>query len=146
MILKRFFSDMRMSHYVPQTDIKSLKNWEFLGREWIGEAVGFSEWLYSPDAPSMLEIMGIDISAFPGVESLLLKLEIVFPALNKVGVGILLGSPSASKVWPSGRQTLLYWHPDREPYAIECAFDGEDLVFITIIKSPWWSGSGWPWE
>lgn len=57
------FSTLRLKGFVD--DVVALSDWEFLGRVWIGEAVGFTEWLRAVEAPEALASVALALTALP---------------------------------------------------------------------------------
>jgi hypothetical protein len=65
MISHSQFGKLRLSQFRPRSEIVSLANWEYMDAVWIGEAVGFSEWLRLENDPNVLRSLTIDFSEFP---------------------------------------------------------------------------------
>src|SRR3954447_21497271 len=45
------FGQLRLKQFLPDADIAELEDWEYEERVWVGEAVGFSEWLRPVEDP-----------------------------------------------------------------------------------------------
>ncbi len=56
------FSVLRLEHFVPKNKIRQLRDWEILGRVWVGEALGFSEWLRLVESHDALGSLSLDLS------------------------------------------------------------------------------------
>lgn len=56
---------LRLAQFRPDAEVAELDNWEFMGRIWVGEAVGCSEWLRLEVTPETLRSLAIDFSEFP---------------------------------------------------------------------------------
>jgi hypothetical protein len=65
MISHTRFGELRLVQFRPAAEIARLDNWEFMDRLWVGEAIGFSEWLRLADRPQALRSLAIDFSEFP---------------------------------------------------------------------------------
>ena len=59
------FASLRLSQFRPDTEITPLEDWEYEDRTWVGEAIGFSEWLRPADSPEVLGSLAIDFDEFP---------------------------------------------------------------------------------
>jgi hypothetical protein len=66
MISHARFGKLRLAEFRPDAEIAELDNWEFMDRIWVGEAIGFSEWLRLKNKPETLRSLAIDFSEFPG--------------------------------------------------------------------------------
>src|SRR6516162_9783919 len=59
------FGKLRLAQFRPDAEIAELENWEFMDHLWVGEAVGYSEWLRLVDKSETLRSLAIDFSEFP---------------------------------------------------------------------------------
>src|SRR3954468_5257468 len=59
------FGMLRLARFRPDTEITELANWEFMDALWVGEAIGFSEWLRLESEPDVLRSLAIDFNEFP---------------------------------------------------------------------------------
>jgi hypothetical protein len=59
------FGNLRLSQFVPASGIVDLSGWEFMDTVWVGEAVGFSEWLRLESDPNVLRSLALDLLEFP---------------------------------------------------------------------------------
>jgi hypothetical protein len=64
MISHADFGKLRLAHLLPRANIVELADWEFMGKTWLGEAVGFSEWLRLEKDPNVLRSLAIDFTDF----------------------------------------------------------------------------------
>src|SRR6516165_5206795 len=48
-----------------QNDITELEDWEFMDRVWVGEAIGFTEWLRLQDDPKVLRSISLHLAELP---------------------------------------------------------------------------------
>ena len=65
MISYASFGRLRLSQFRPDTVIAELDNYEFMDHKWVGEAIGFSEWLRPENKPDTLQSLAIDFAEFP---------------------------------------------------------------------------------
>ena len=59
------FGRLRLADFVAARRVRRLRDWELEGRVWVGEAVGFSEWLRLSDDPRVLRAATIDFQSLP---------------------------------------------------------------------------------
>ena len=59
MISHSHFGRLRLADFRPEEGVAALENWEFMDQMWVGEAVGFSEWLRLEDEPDTLRSLAI---------------------------------------------------------------------------------------
>src|SRR3954471_16622670 len=59
------FGVLRLAQFRPDKEITELANWEFMDALWVGEAIGFSEWLRLESEPDVLRSLAIDLDEFP---------------------------------------------------------------------------------
>jgi hypothetical protein len=59
------FARLRLAPFRPDVEVVALSGFEFLERRWVGEGIGFSEWLRLEDDPEELRSLAIDFAEFP---------------------------------------------------------------------------------
>src|SRR3954467_9388615 len=59
------FGVLRLAQFRPDTEITGLAHWESRDALWVGEAIGFSEWLRLESEPDVLRSLAIDLDEFP---------------------------------------------------------------------------------
>ena len=59
------FGKLRLTQFRPDADIADLAGWEFMDDVWVGEAIGFSEWLRLESDPEVLRSLALDFAEFP---------------------------------------------------------------------------------
>jgi hypothetical protein len=59
------FARLRLAPFRPDVEVVALSGFEFLERRWVGEGIGFSEWLRLEDEPEELRSLAIDFAEFP---------------------------------------------------------------------------------
>ena len=65
MISHAAFGKLRLAQFLPDAKIAELDSWEFMDHLWVGEAMGFSEWLRLESDPEKLRSLAIDFGEFP---------------------------------------------------------------------------------
>ncbi|MGD9589001.1 MAG: hypothetical protein AB7Q37_01955 [Pyrinomonadaceae bacterium] len=65
MISHAKFGTLRLAQFRSEAEIAELSNWEFMDAEWVGEAIGFSEWLCLASDAEVLRSLALDFAEFP---------------------------------------------------------------------------------
>lgn len=53
------FGWLRLADYVSTQEIVQLVDWEYLDHDWVGEAIGFTEWLRLESEPEVLRSIAL---------------------------------------------------------------------------------------
>ena len=120
-----FRSELRLARFFPGAPIVALDEWEFMGRLWTGEAIGFSEWLRPEERPEQLESLALDFSALPreGCIEILTTLGLsIRPGMTIDQIRAELGEPC----------DVHEFRTDGKDYDFKCG-DGDDyLIWCTV--------------
>ena len=65
MLTHEKFGRLRLQDFISSAQVRALTEWEFMDRMWVGEAVGFTEWLRPEERPNVLESMALDMADLP---------------------------------------------------------------------------------
>lgn len=134
------FARLRLSRFAAPSEIVQLENWEFLGREWIGEAIGFSEWLRPVDAPEMLGSLALDFSALPQQVTDACLASIGLPVTRGMDLGQLtaiLGEPCRTQRFAEDRTNHEFRVGDVDAYEISCTVLAEGgLTYLIVTAAP----------
>lgn len=133
MLSYRDFSCMRLSDFV--RDPAPLDDWEFMGRLWVGEALGFTEWLCPAEKPTELGSLSVDLVAFEHWEDVLRRLQLPLKkGMRLTDVQQVLGRPTRRIEWEPTRFDAEFIYPPSQPYWISCTFrDADGLIYLTIM-------------
>ena len=125
-----------MVEFVPKKQIRSLADWEFLDRLWVGEAIGFSEWLRPQERPTILESLALDMAELPE--------DVVNRVLERIGLplrrgltnrelGKILGEPHETLVFTEDRKTFEFRYGETDTYLVSCTVlhDG-GLTYLVV--------------
>jgi hypothetical protein len=122
-----------------QEQIVELDNWEFMNKLWIGEAIGFTEWLRLRDDPTVLRSISIDFSDLPGKVSkaILKRIDLALrPGMTLDEIKKLLGKPTKSEAFVKDRKSFSFSSGDKEKYLIDCTIhDSDGLIYLVILRS-----------
>ncbi len=135
------FGQLRLAQFVPDAEIVELEDWEYDDRLWVGEAVGFSEWLRLVEHPKVLRSLAIDFAQFPGSAAADVFSAIALPVRPGMSLGKLrsiLGEPVEDFRFVPDRVTYEFLTAGPEPYRVSCTVlnDGglSHLVIIPQIS------------
>lgn len=123
MISPREFGELRLHRFLPALELAALENWEFMEEIWVGEALGFSEWLCLASEPEILRSLAIDFGDFPAEVALevLERLDLpVRPGMSADQLQALFGEPSKTHRFVSDRE------------ALEFEIDGGNFLSCTV--------------
>lgn len=134
------FARLRLSQFADPSEVVQLENWEFLGREWIGEAIGFSEWLRPVDAPETLGSLALDLSTLPRQVTGACLADIGLPVARGMGLAQLtpiLGEPCETHRHAEDRVSFEFRTGDIDAYAVSCTILAEGgLTYLVVTAAP----------
>jgi hypothetical protein len=137
------FKTLRLTHfYKPAflwgSPIRILKDWEFMGGLWVGEAVGFTEFLCLTSNDTELGSVAIDLFALPEktsnsiFDALNLQLK---PNITRQEVEYILGNPHNTRTFVKDRTTSDFIIGTKWKYHIDCTIhETKGLIFIVVIR------------
>jgi hypothetical protein len=139
MISHAEFGKLRLAHFRSESDIAELADWEFMGRIWLGEAIGFSEWLRLEDDPCVLRSIAIDFREFPAPDAA----KVLDAIGSEIRCGMtfdelrsLLGQPISEYRKVKDRVTYEFV-TSAEPYNVSCTVLNEGgLTYLQMMVSP----------
>ena len=121
------FGHLRLRQFLPAKAITRLEDWEFLGRTWLGEAAGFSEWLRLADDPDVLRSLALDFNTFPA--------RAATRVLGAVGLDLRKGMRVADLENELGRpRKTLRFVPDRRTYEFLTAGRERFVISCTVLE------------
>ena len=133
------FGTLRLSQYLPDADIVGLNQWEFVDRMWVGEAVGFSEWLRPEDDPETLQSLAIDFNEFPSqpAERVLHDIGLsVSPGMTLGQLRAMLGEPVEVRRFVPGRVSYEFVTPEPYPYWVSCTVTDDGGLVYLVVQVP----------
>ena len=137
MISHTEFARLRLADFVGEVSL--LDCWQFMGREWVGEAVGFSEWLRPVDDPEHLGSLALDFSALPGdvAARILRRLRLdLSPGMTFEEIRNCMGEPIEEQVFASDRRSYDFKIDDADGYYVSCTVHQDDgLIYIVVMTS-----------
>jgi hypothetical protein len=128
------FSRLRLRSFVG--DVTDLVNWQFMGKSWVGEAVGFTEWLCPEEDPGQLGSVSLDLTDLPAhaVASILERLEVpVRPGMSLDEVTQVLGAHVGQQELVPGRCSYDFAVDAPSAYHISCTIHEDDgLIYLVV--------------
>lgn len=132
------FRRLRLSDFVGLESVALVADWEYMDRVWVGEAVGFSEWLCLETNPSVLGSMAVDFDGLDSsvVQRILERLGLPLCAgMGADAIARLLGEPCAERVFGPDRSTFEYLVGADDRYTLSCTVKKDGgLVYCTLIS------------
>lgn len=131
------FGTLRLTDFLPHAQIAELSDWEFDERLWVGEAVGFSEWLRLEDEPEILRSLAIDFSEFPcaAVEEVLRTIDLrIQGGMTFEQLRTILGEPYETLRFVDDRISYEFLSQEPHPYKVSCTVLNEGgLVYLVVM-------------
>jgi hypothetical protein len=132
------FEKLRLRSFVDE--VVDLDHWQFMGREWIGEAVGFTEWLRPKDDPARLGSLAVDLVNLPWetTEAILDRLGLPLRAgMTLEEVTAVLGVPSGTQEFVPGRKSHDFEFGSADRYSVSCTVhDSDGLTYLVVAPAP----------
>ena len=145
MISHTRFGKLRLVHFRPGAEIVELSNWEFMEHRWVGESVGFSEWLRLEDEPEKLRSLAIDFSEFPqeAAEKVLRAIDLpVRAGMNFNDLQELLGKPVKEHRFVKDRVSYEFVSRGPPQYDVSCTVLKKGGLTYLVIMPPLSSDPG----
>jgi hypothetical protein len=134
------FGRLRLADFLPGADLAQLEGWEFLDHMWLGEALGFSEWLRLEDDPDVLRSLAINFSEFPprAGEAVLQAVQLpVRAGMSLRELDGLLGPRIGEHRFVADRVSCDYFTPEPHRYRISCtALTDGGLTYLVVTVPP----------
>lgn len=118
------FAKLRLENFISlKDDLESLTGWEFMGDHWIGEAIGFTEWLRLEVKPEETKSISINLDDFDSEE-----LNNIFNTLKvplKAGMSFekiknILGTPLNTESFVADRKSYEFIVGTKDEYYVSC--------------------------
>jgi hypothetical protein len=139
MISHARFGKLRLADFRPDAEIVQLENWEFMDRIWVGEAVGFSEWLRLENKPEVLGSLAIDFSEFPAkaAEEVVRAIDLPVRAGMKADrLRALLGKPVDEYRGVKDRVSYDFVIPGPPRYNVSCTVLNKGGLTYLVVNPP----------
>jgi hypothetical protein len=131
------FGELRLAQFLPHAELAELANWEFMDHTWVGEALGFSEWLRLASDPVVLRSLALDFSEFPEVAAtaVLNAIELpVRPGMQAADLRSVLGEPVEEQNFVAGRVTYDFAIVGPPRYSVSCTVaERRGLTYLVVM-------------
>ena len=138
LISHELFGCLRLADFAPAgTKVVQLEGWEYLDRLWIGEAIGFTEWLRDVERPDVLGALSLALLTLPDemCQSVLAVLQL--PLMRGMKYDQVVGArgePVRSRQYVNGQITVDFQCGSKWQYSIGCTVRDEGgLSYITVV-------------
>ena len=138
MISHAAFHELRLRSFVAEEGIVGLTDWEFDDRVWIGEAVGFSEWLRLERSRRKLGSLALGEELSRGVWTKVLRklrLPLRF-GMSRKAIEAVMGAPHEVLRYRPGHESLQYRVGRSEPYKISCTVHRKRGLLYLVVTIP----------
>jgi len=145
MISHARFGKLRLAQFRPDAEIAHLGNWEFMDHFWVGEAVGFSEWLRLKKKPATLRSLAIDFSEFPKQAAAEVMRAIELPirrGMEIVELQKLLGKPRREERFVKDRVSYEFVVAGPPKYNLSCTVLKKGGLTYLVVMAPLPRGRG----
>jgi hypothetical protein len=140
MICYEAFAKLRLAQFFPPgAEIARLEGWEFMGRVWVGEAIGFTEFLRLRDDPEITRSVALDLADLKPATAAVILSEMEIPVSKGMSMPMARSSlqcvPIADKRFRDDRHTFDFEIGRAEKFDISCTFlDDGGLVYVVVMR------------
>lgn len=132
------FGKLRLAQFLPDAKITEVANWEFMDAIWVGESLGFSEWLRLEAEPTILRSLAIDFKEFPekAANAVLRAIDLPIRAgMRLEELRAVLGEPIAEHRFVADR--VFYDFAMGPPrYKVSCNVLNESgLSYLVVVRA-----------
>ena len=140
MITHQAFKKLRLNQFFPDIAVVALENWEFMDQLWVGEAIGFSEWLCFEERPTELGLLALDLNGLPdaGCRAVLQALDLpLAKGMSIAEIETVLGQADRTNQFVPDRKSYDFLVTNGEPYHISCTVlnDGGLSYLVVMIAA-----------
>ena len=112
--------------------------WKYLGGTWLGEGLGFTDFLCLEDMPSELGCISLDLSSLPDEVSHAILDTVGLPlrrSMQSIAIDAHLGSPERTHTFVADRETFDYTVGHACPYRVSCTVHDKDgLIYLVVAR------------
>ena len=108
-------------------------------RTWVGEAVGFSEWLRPARSPDLLQSLALDLAVLPEPTSsaVLSRLGLsLHRGMSVEQISRVLGEPVATQSFVADRTNYEFFWQGAEAYNVSCTVRVHEGLVYVIVSVP----------
>ena len=138
MISHTRFGKLRLAQFRPDADIVGLAGWEFMDELWVGEAIGFSEWLRLESDPEVLRSLALDFAEFPpdATAAVLRAIDIpIRPGMQAEELRAVLGEPVEEHRFVADRVSYEFVAAGPPRYNVSCTvLNNGGLSYLVVMR------------
>jgi hypothetical protein len=134
------FSRLRLSQFVRDPDaVADLRDWEFMEDLWVGEAMGFTEWLRLAEEPDVLRSLSLDLPTLSDslagrvLDALDLPLHY---GMSLSEVVARLGEPTDVLRFGRDRTTYEFRVGECDVFELSCTVHHRDGLIYVVVMAP----------
>lgn len=136
MISHEEFGKLRLAPFAEGHHVDLLDDWEYMGDTWVGEAIGFTEWLRRKSDPDVLGALSLDLVDLPSRTAAAVMKRVGLPlrrGMTLESIQAVLGAPRQTRVFVADRRTYEFKHGHPDSFSVGCTLLHEGgLVHLTI--------------
>jgi hypothetical protein len=139
MLTHEEFARLRLSEFISNEHIHPVTDFEFLDRLWLGETVGFSEWLRPQERQDVLESLSLDFDDLPAdvIERVLAKIQLPLrKGMVLDEIVSLLGARYETHTFVDDRKVFEFRVGTPDAYDVSCVVlnDG-GLIYVVVTAA-----------
>jgi hypothetical protein len=134
------FARLRLRQFADPEAIVPLEDWEYMGCLWVGEAIGFTEWLCVEAEPEILRSVALALGALPEAVAAAILERLGLPMLRRgLDADTIEGAlgPCIERArFVADRETLEFEVGAPEAYQVSCTVHrDEGLIHVTMMRA-----------
>lgn len=133
------FGRLRLSEFVDRLKVVSICNWEFMGHLWLGEAVGFTEWLRLEDDPHVVRSISLDLVTLDPETTQSINARIGLPlcrGMTRTDLEHIMGKPVGTVRCVPDRYSVWFRFGEQWTYYVHCTLHEKDGLIYVVIMEP----------
>lgn len=110
-----------------------------MGRSWVGEAIGFSEWLRPNNSSDVLQSLALDLAVLPESVSSAVLSYLGLPLHRSMlieQIAAVLGEPVAVQSFVAGRTSYEFCWGGIESYNVSCTVLAHGGLTHVVVSVP----------
>ena len=132
------FGKLRLAQFVTDPgEMATLENWEYMERVWVGEAIGFTQWLRYEEDPEILGSLSLDLIELPDEISQSVFRVLALPlrqGMSYEEIVHLFGKPNCTYTFVKDRKTYEFARGVKWKYLIDCTIHEDiGLLYVTVM-------------
>jgi len=132
------FGRLRLADFLATSaGIEARTDWEYLDDVWVGEGVGFTEFLRLDEDPDVVRSVALDLADLPPEVSGAILTALRLPlatGMHSDEVLARLGDPDSVDRYVSDRSTYNFTSGAEARYAVSCTVhNAAGLIYVTVL-------------